>query len=299
MEYRTHEIKAGLLVIAGFLVLVAFLIAMAGVKWDKKEKIYTAQFSYLGGIEPGSLVRYGGFLVGAVTDLYIAPDDATKLEVKMALDERTPVRVDSEAFITSINLMGDYYVEVTTGSPTAELLPSGSRLRSRDVPPFTQLSGPLTKVSEQVETLLVRLNDLLRDENRARLSNMLANADTLLDRSAGNIANIVTNLNRMTEQLQNLSGKLDQMMADNTGVLQNTLAQLNTTLAHADTLLMGLGNTSQSLNTMVTQNQASLYEAMQNLQDASQHFEQFSRSIRERPWNLVRKSNPPERKMPK
>ncbi|MDZ7288804.1 MAG: MCE family protein [candidate division KSB1 bacterium] len=298
MEYRSHEIKAGLLVIGGFIVFVAFLIAMAGVKWQEKEKIYTARFSYLGGIERGSLVRFGGFLVGTVTDVYIAPDDKTKIEIQLAINERAPVRIDSEAYITSITLMGDFYVEVTTGSPDAELLPSGSRLRSRDVPPFTQLSGPLMKASDQLETLLMRINDLLRDENRAHFSNMLANTDTLLDQSADNISGIIVNLNQLTTQLQSLSAKLDQMMANNAGTLEKTLAQLNATLARADTLLLALSRTSESVNGMVAHNQASLYEALQNLQDASQHFEQFSRSIKERPWNLVRKSNPPERKIP-
>jgi phospholipid/cholesterol/gamma-HCH transport system substrate-binding protein len=298
MEYRSHEVKAGLLVVLAFLVLVAFLVAMTGVKWKQREKIYTAHFSYLGGIEAGSLVRFGGFLVGTVTDIYIAPDDKTKLEVKLAVDERTPVRIDSEAFITTINLMGDFYIEVTTGSPTAELLPSGNRLRSRDVLPLSQMSEPLVKVSDQIETLLIRVNDLLRDENRARLSNVLANADTLLDRNVNDISGIIANFHTLTTQFQTLSSRLDEMMANNAQVLQATLVQLNRTLARTDTLLLALNHTTQSVNGMMTHNQASLYEVMQNLEDASQHFEQFSRIIKERPWNLVRKSTPPERKLP-
>jgi len=298
MEYRSHEIKAGVLVIVAFAVFVAFLVAMAKVDWERKEKSYSARFSYIGGIERGSLVRFGGFLVGTVTDVYIAPDDKTKLEIKLTVDDRTPVRLDSEAFMSSINLMGDFYIEITTGSPSAELLPSGSVLRSRDVPSFTQLSGPLAQMSDQLETLLIRVNDLLRDENRAHISNMLANTDTLLDKSAGNIASIIANMNTLTVQLQSLGGKLDKMMASNTSVLETTLTQLNATLARADTLLLALNRATQSFDGMVTHNQASFYEAMQNLQDATQHFEQFSRSIKERPWNLVRKSNPPERKLP-
>jgi phospholipid/cholesterol/gamma-HCH transport system substrate-binding protein len=194
--------------------------------------------------------------------------------------------------------MGDFYIEISTGSPSAELLPSGSVLRSRDVPSFTQLSGPLAEMSGQLETLLIRVNDLLRDENRAHISNLLANTDTLLDKSAGDIANIIANMNTLTVQLQSLGGKLDKMMANNTSVLETTLTQLNATLTRADTLLLALNRATQSLDGMVTHNQASFYEAMQNLQDATQHFEQFSRSIKERPWNLVRKSNPPERKLP-
>jgi phospholipid/cholesterol/gamma-HCH transport system substrate-binding protein len=298
MEYRSNEIKAGVLVIVGFLVFVAFLVAMAKIDWERKEKSYTARFSYIGGIERGSLVRFGGFMVGTVTHVYIAPDDKTKLEIKLTVDDRTPVRIDSEAFMSSINLMGDFYIEISTGSPSAELLPSGSVLRSRDVPSFTQLSGPLAEMSGQLETLLIRVNDLLRDENRAHISNLLANTDTLLDKSAGDIANIIANMNTLTVQLQSLGGKLDKMMANNTSVLETTLTQLNATLTRADTLLLALNRATQSLDGMVTHNQASFYEAMQNLQDATQHFEQFSRSIKERPWNLVRKSNPPERKLP-
>lgn len=298
MEYRSNEIKAGILVIVAFAVFVAFLVAMAKVDWERKEKTYTARFSYVGGIEAGSLVRFGGFLVGTVTDINIAPDDKTKLEIKLTVDDRVPVRIDSEAFMSSISLMGDFYIEITTGSPTAELLPSGSLLRSRDVPSFTRLSEPLVQLSDQLETLLIRVNDLLRDENRAHISNMLANTDTLLDQSAGNIAGMIANMNALTLQFHSLSAKLDKMMATNTGALESTLAQLNTTMARADTLLLSLNRATQSMDGMVSQNQSSFYEAMQNLQDASQHFEQFSRSIKERPWNLVRKSNPPERKLP-
>jgi phospholipid/cholesterol/gamma-HCH transport system substrate-binding protein len=298
MEYRSNEIKAGILVVVAFIVFVAFLVAMAKVDWEKKEKTYTARFSYVGGIERGSLVRFGGFLVGTVTDIYIAPNDNTKLEIQLTIDDRTPVRIDSEAYMSSISLMSDFYIEITTGSPTAELLPSGSMLRSRDVPSFTKLSEPLVQLSDQMETLLIRVNDLLRDENRAHISNMLANTDTLLDKSAGNIAGIIANMNALTLQFQSLSSKLDKMMATNTGALENTVKQLNATMARADTLLLSLTQATQSLDGMVSQNQASFYEAMQNLQDATQHFEQFSRSIKERPWNLVRKSNPPERKLP-
>jgi phospholipid/cholesterol/gamma-HCH transport system substrate-binding protein len=298
MEYRSNEIKAGILVVVAFIVFVAFLVAMAKVDWEKKEKTYTARFSYVGGIERGSLVRFGGFLVGMVTDVYLAPNDKTKLEIKLTIDERTPVRMDSEAYMSSISLMSDFYIEITTGSPTAELLPGGSMLRSRDVPSFTKLSEPLVQLSDQLETLLIRVNDLLRDENRAHISNMLANTDTLLDQSAGNIAGIIANMNALTLQFHSLSSKLDKMMATNTDALDNTMKQLNTTMAHADTLLLSLTQATKSMDGMVSHNQASFYEAMQNLQDATQHFEQFSRSIKERPWNLVRKSNPPERKIP-
>jgi hypothetical protein len=52
------------------------------------------------------------------------------------------------------------------------------------------------------------------------------------------------------------------------------------------------------LNQLVSSNSSSLQETMANFESASQNFEQFSRTIKERPWNLIRKSAPPERELP-
>jgi hypothetical protein len=80
--------------------------------------------------------------------------------------------------------------------------------------------------------------------------------------------------------------------------LELTLRQMHKTLARTDTLMYEMSITMQAVNNLVTANQSAFYEAMQNMQDASRNFQQFSRSIKERPWNLVRKSEPEERKLP-
>lgn len=298
MEYRSQEIKAGLLIVASFAVLVAFLVTITGVEWERTENVYSARFGFSAGIEPGSLVRFGGMLIGTVSESYIAPDDNTKIEVILRVDAKAPIKTDSYAFITSINLMGDYYVEITTGTPLATLLPSGSRLQSKDVAPLSQLGEPLSRVSDQVEILLDNLNDLLNEKNREHLSRMVSNADTLLARNMRDISGIVLNLKLLTEQLQSLSGKIDKLMGDNASSLEQTVRQLQVTLARTDTLMRDLSVTTRSVTGMVTANESAFYEVMQNMQDASQNFEQFSRSIKERPWNLVRKSEPAERKLP-
>lgn len=298
MEYRSQEIKAGLLVVLSFAVLVAFLVTITGVEWERQENVYSARFGFSAGIEPGSLVRFGGMLVGAVTESYIAPDDNTKIEVIMRVGAQVPVKTDSYAFITSINLMGDYYVEITTGTPVAVLLPSGSRLQSRDVAILSQLGEPLSRVSDEVEALLGNLNDLLNERNRAHLSNMVSNADTMLARNMRDISGIVTNLKLLTEQLQGLSSRVDKFMGDNASSLEQTVNQLRLTLSRADTLMQDLSDTMQSVANLVATNETAFYEVMHNMQEASHHFEQFGRSIKERPWNLVRKSEPAERKLP-
>lgn len=298
MQYHPREIKAGLLVVGSMLVLVAFFAAITKIDWRKTENEYKARFGYIGGIEAGSMVRYGGFLVGTVKDMYLAPEDNTKLEVVLAVDSRTPVRKSSEALITSISLMGEYYIEITPGVSTDELLPSGGTLRTRDVPSFSRMSEPLMNVSDQMTLLLERTNDLLSDDNRRRFSNILARADTLFAVHADDIAGMITNLNALTLQMQSLSAALEKMMGENTANLQTTFAQMNQTMARADSVLRTLNQTMAQLNQLVTANSGSLQETLANFESASRHFEQFSRTIKERPWNLIRKSAPPERELP-
>ena len=298
MQYHAREVKAGLLVVGSLIVLVVFFVAITKIDWRKTENEYKARFDYIGGIEAGSMVRYGGFLVGTVTDLYLAPEDNTKLEVVLAIDSRTPVRKSSEALITSISLMGEYYIEITPGVATDELMPTGGTLRTRDVPSFSRMSEPLMNVSDQMTVLLQRTNDLLSDENRHRFSNILAHADTLVSVNADDIAGMISNLNALTQQMQSLSAKLDKMMGDNSATLEATFSHMNQTMVRADSVLHTLNHPMLQLNHLVAANSSSLQETMANFENASQNFEQFSRTLKERPWNLVRKSAPPERKLP-
>lgn len=298
MQYHPREVKAGLLVVAGFITFVIFLVAITGVDWERKDKTYTARFSYIGGIDRGAMVRYGGLLVGSVTDLYLASDDNTQIEVVLTVDARTPVRKNSVAAIAAISLMSEYYIEISPGAGAEEALDSGKRLLSRDVPPLTRLSEPFMNVSEQLAILLVRANDLMNDANRRRFSNLLSNADSLFETNSKEISGIVYNLNALTQQMQSLSSKLDKIMGENSETLQTSFAQLSQTMSRADSVLQALHATMNTLNAMTAANQASLSEAMENFANAAQNFEQFSRAIKEQPWSLVRKSAPPERKLP-
>lgn len=298
MEYHSREVKAGLLVIFSLLAFMAFVFTITKIDWERKEKMFTARFDYIGGIDRGSMVRFGGFLIGTVTDLYIAPDDNSKIEIVLTVDSRAPVRKDSESFITTLGIMGESYIEITSGSNEQDLLGSGGRLRTREVPALSQLSEPFMDVSKQLALLLVQANDLLNDTNRRRFSNMLANADSLLGDNAGEISGIVSNLNALTHQMQSLSTKLDKLMGENAQTLDTTMTNLNVTLTRIDTLLQSLNETMRVLNEVALANQTNLHGTMENLERATNDFAQFSRTLKERPWNLIRKSSPAERRLP-
>ncbi|MCA9732925.1 MCE family protein [candidate division KSB1 bacterium] len=297
MEYRSQEVKSGIVMLAGLVIALIFIFAITKNSFKAETKKYLARFSYTNGIRPGSQVRYGGLLVGEISRVYYPDDDNSILEIELDVDAKTPVKVNSEAFITSIGIMGEYYIELTTGSPDADLLPTGSLLRSKDVASLAQMGEPFEKVATQLEILLVRVNDLLNKENRGHISGMIASVDTLLYNTRKDAPKLVDQISSLSSELHDLTNNINELMVGNQETLTTVIQQMAAVVGHTDTLLVSLNSTSIQLNQMMRDNNQSVNRAMQNLNLASKNFEEFSRKIKNEPWSLVRKNELPGRKI--
>src|SRR4029077_15433284 len=105
-----------------------------------------------------------------------------------------PLKVDSVAKITTLGALGDNYIEVSTGSQSAPLLPSGAVLKSEEAFGLGQLGDLFNSLMPQVQavlgkvstdldglqTTIDRANDLLSDKNRANLGATLNSVQGML-----------------------------------------------------------------------------------------------------------------------
>jgi len=197
MEYRSQDIKAGLVVFFALLLFFVFLFAVTRSGLEKKVKQYTARFTYTSGIQPGSQVRLGGMPVGRVKKVYFPSEDASQIEVLLEVRQDAPVRKDSQAFITSIGIMGEYYVEITIGTPNSPLLPSGSEIHSKDVPQLSHMGEPMQKLSDRLDVLLERAAELLNAKNQEHVANIIASVDTLMQTSQHSLPEISERLSAL------------------------------------------------------------------------------------------------------
>ncbi len=297
MEYRSSEIKAGIFIIVSVLIFIAFLVVIGGMNaWDDKD-VYLARFKYVGGIEKGSVVRYAGFEVGRVIDLMLPPDQDTRVELKLEVKKGTPIRVDSRAFLTSIGLMGAFYIEISAGSDDAPRLKPGSLVRSDDVAGFAQMSGTMDAATAEATELLRRINALLNEENRKNISSMIASASELTTASSKDMKSIAANLNHLTQELDATVNSINRMLASNDSTISQSFESIQVMLAESKEMVSKLNMTVDNLNTALVGNSASYNEIMRNLASLTQNLDQFSQTIKEQPWSLVRKSHPPEREL--
>ena len=315
MDTRREQALVGLFVIVATAVLVATVFGISGA-FGRTAKSFHAYFPFAGGLEVGSTVRYaGGPKVGRIEKLRINPQNPSNIEITLAVQTDLPVKTDSHVRIMSMSPLGDNHLEVVPGSPEAELAKDGATLpadryldlnaiteRINDLAPEAQqLLHTLNDRATELKVTIARVNDLLNDGNRSNLSGTLAQAHQMLAENRPAIKATIGHLNASSE-------KLGPLLED----LRKTSAEANKTLDHVDGLigenradvrqavldlrksLTNVTDLTGRIDQTLDVNSENIDEMLGNFRDASENLKGFKKTIRNKPYTLLRASSPRE-----
>jgi phospholipid/cholesterol/gamma-HCH transport system substrate-binding protein len=315
METRREQALVGLFVIVATVVLVATVVGITGA-FGRTAKSFHAYFPFAGGLEVGSTVRYaGGPKVGRVEKLRINPQNPGNIEITLAVQTDLPVKTDSHVRIMSMSPLGDNHLEIVPGSPQAELAKDGATLpadryldlnaiteRINDLAPEAQqLLHTLNDRATELKVTIARVNDLLNDDNRSNLSGTLAQAHQMLAENRPAIKATIGHINASSE-------KLGPLLED----LRKTSAEANKTLDHVDGLigenradvrqavlelrksLTNVTDLTGRIDQTLDVNSENIDEMLGNFRDASENLKEFTKTIRNKPYTLLRASSPRE-----
>jgi phospholipid/cholesterol/gamma-HCH transport system substrate-binding protein len=312
---RSHEeIKVGVVVVVSAVVFLTALVFVGGVNLFRKKKVeYTTYFKFAGGLDPGSLVRFGGLKVGTIQSAGIDPQDSTRIRVKLQVGAGTPFRVNSKARISSLGFLGENYLEVSAGTRDAPLLPPGSVLPSEEIVQLAdvfnnvnnitvnanKLVGDLDErvltLSDNANELIKNLNDVVTPENRQHFNSILTNADGMLmtsrphvertlanlDVISGKLPPTVDNVNVTLGKTNKLADHLDAVVVENRQQIHDTLLRLESSLADAQRLIVNLDDTLDG-------NRGNLDETLENIRVTSENLKELSDTLKQRPYSLIR-----------
>lgn len=298
MSYRIQEVKVGLMVVLALLLFIFFIFIISGIEFKKETVIYTTKLPYVGGLETGTPVRFGGVSVGRISSIIFPEKKSKRITLVLELNAKTPIKKDSRAYLTSLGLLGEFYVEIDPGSPQAELLPPGGMIPALKSSTFTELSNLMGDMAVSAETTIVRVNKILGGENQKYLTGILANIDQITAANAKHFEQLLANMEALSRDFVRITAKLDTLIFDNELVTKKIMSHLDSTLIESKNLLTQTRNSLQSLDDMVLSNSDTYQSILNSLERSTYNFEEFSRSIRERPWNLIRKSEPKPRFIP-
>ncbi len=229
-----REFKVGLLVLAALTVFALAIFVLGGrSNLFVRENRYSIRFEVVGGLAVESPVQLDGVIVGRVREVVLPVKVEEKLlTVWVSIDGRYSERVrkDSLARIKTLGLLGDKYVEVSSGSQATAVIPAGGEIPAAAPTDVDQLiaSGEdvvdnVVAISASLRTILVRMEagegvigELLReteDSAHARES-LLGAIDSMhsiarkIDSGQGTLGALISD-RQLADRVESLVGRLE------------------------------------------------------------------------------------------
>ncbi len=156
------EFKVGIFVAIGIAILMSMVFSLKELKYSQQRYTIRLRFDFANGIEIAAPVRVAGVQLGEVKDIQIAYDDKankTVVDIYAWLDKKAKVEKDAEAFINTLGLIGEKYVEILPGTPGGPVLKPGDMLSGRE-------SVPMEKLTEKGYEIANGLGDTIKSFNK-------------------------------------------------------------------------------------------------------------------------------------
>jgi len=327
MTPNRERALVGLFVLIAAAVLSVTTIAVWG-GMGRSGVSHSLYLKFSGGVQPGTPVRYGGLRVGTVRNAIIDPDDSTRIHVDIVVDPETPIKTDSVARLSTLGLLSDYYIEISTGTPQAGRAPPGSVLRSVEttglanigdtldslVPQIHAALDKLTATLDGLQTTITRANDVLNDANRAYLGQALARTNNLFnDRNRSNIAESISNINQLLaetrpkistgldninnaaehltpllEDVRKTAARADQTLANLDSLLTEDRPDLKASMAELREVLETSKATVDQLRIILNQNTVSIYDIIENVRASTSNIRSLTETVKRSPASLIR-----------
>jgi phospholipid/cholesterol/gamma-HCH transport system substrate-binding protein len=259
-------------VTVGSLVILSIVLFIVGSSWLKgssigadEDKFWRIQFKTAGNLKASSVVRISGVPVGKVERIRLA--EVGKVLVSVALPDDIVPRVDATAQIVPVGFVGDAAIEFNPGDAPQRL--------TRDRVIIGSQAGGLTdraqSLGDRADSVLLGAQQIINkrtaDELYATLSTLqgtLKAAERTM-RVYGDANNGPTaQLTRTMASLEQLTTRLDSTLANPalsrtlnradtlTANLASMTAQLTSTGARLDTLLLGMNQGRGTLGKFAT-----------------------------------------------
>ncbi|TAN50062.1 MAG: MCE family protein [Methylococcaceae bacterium] len=274
MGRDAHALLTGLfvLVLGCALLLMALWLGQYGKAYNVY--VVTTQ-NAVSGLKPESTVYYRGVEAGKVTQMGFDPKDVRTIQVRIKVGKHIPITNKSFAKLRVQPLTGLAQIELDNAQGDAQPLQT-SEVNPATIPLHPSLMDHLTDSGRdmlgQTEQLLVRLNDLLKDENRERVHHILGNVETVsarLIKLEDRLDTALTGLPALSGDARRTLGHIDELVVD---------------LKETSRRLRGFGELGDSLmQTTLPRLDSSLGE----LQDTADQIKKLARHIDKDPQALL------------
>ncbi len=211
-ELRWSKLKVGLVITIAFLVLCLAVFFAGDIQslFSKKVEL-RIQFRDVEGLRKGAPVWILGIEEGSVRDIRLDP--AYGVIVTVAIQQRTLgyLKKNSHATILTMGLLGDKYIELSTGSPDANPIQLGDLLKGTTEMGLKQVMETSAEAVGKMSQFINKMDNLVtKIEGGQGTIAKLLNDPTLYD----NLNRATTRLSALVDDLKSARGTLGLLIQD-------------------------------------------------------------------------------------
>lgn len=233
-QFNKYERIAGVFVLlcsVGLLLLVAFVVVEKG--WFEAKVNYVTHLKNAKDIHKGTDVMASGIRVGWVSDVDVVGPQRVQVDLNIFEKHAHLMTQGSEITVVRAYLVGDKFLELLLGETTAQVMPQGSEIVSRDGVDLVDfvnskdlsvglsdalhaitdaqkvIQPSLDKVSQISESLRTRIESMDAEEISGQIQSILAQSSET-SKNMSDMGRELAKVAAMLNRQQRLQGLLDQ-----------------------------------------------------------------------------------------
>ena len=277
--------KVGLLLMAALASFMYFSINVR-TKLEKEDGNYSVYF-YLNdatGLTSKSRVTIAGINVGEINSITL---ENNKAKVELIIKKGTVLYSDSTAMKKNSSILGDSYIELTTGI-RPPYLKDGKQIKFvRETSSMGGMMNKFDSIASDIKEMTQSLKEIITNQATSnsikntveKLENITIKIDKLLESNNNNIDKIMTNIKDFTEMIKSMpyryDNRINDILKDTSDsvklikeIIRSNKAQINELLGSANNIL---NNTSTE----------GINKTIENLEKVSATLEKIVNNINE------------------
>jgi phospholipid/cholesterol/gamma-HCH transport system substrate-binding protein len=276
MRGLSTELKVGLFAVFVIVILAFMTFRVGGLEWMKKEgNIYHAYFKNIAGLDAKTKVKIAGVDAGVIDGIELK-EGVAKLTIRINKDVQ--LFSDASASIKATGLLGDKYLDIKTGF-VMPILKSGDTIKDvLEVVDIDDMVRKLSKVSENISTLAVSLNEALGTEEAKsslretvmNLSDVTANLNETIVVNDKKLRTVLDNIKDLTSSISDLIDKNREPLSATIGNMKEFSSQLKT---DGPVLIANLNKATKELKDMVEENKPTIKSTVESLSSITQRID--------------------------
>ncbi|MBA2711009.1 MAG: MCE family protein [Tatlockia sp.] len=222
MEAKTNNTMVGLAVVilAGALIAAGLWLSVG----FEQKKYYTYAVymkEAVSGLSEQAPVKFNGVKVGFVSKIELNQNDPRQVVILLNIEDGTPITEGTSATLISQGITGNSFVGLSTDSSDLAPLAAKANQPFPVIPAkpsiFNQLDKILKEVSENVNQVSKKMDQVFSEQNIGNFNASLANIKTFTNSIAGNSKQIdrsLRNADIILKNVKNASKQFPEMVTN-------------------------------------------------------------------------------------